>query len=65
MDSHGGIRPLNARQVQPFHSGPTPGNSSKTPTSITSCGSDVDEINNISKGRHLKRCVKTKIGDKV
>jgi hypothetical protein len=35
--------------------------SSRTPTSIVSCRSDVDEDNNISKGR----LVKTKIGDNV
>jgi hypothetical protein len=47
--------------ARPFYKGPTPGGSSRTPTSIVSCRSDVDEDNNISKGR----LVKTKIGDNV
>jgi hypothetical protein len=38
---------------------------SRTNTSTVFCGPDVDENNDISKGRHLKRFVKTKIGDNV
>jgi hypothetical protein len=39
------------------------GDSSRIPTSTR--GPDVDENNDILKGRRLKRFVKTKIGDNV
>jgi hypothetical protein len=65
--SHGDKRPLDARDVQTFYTGPTQGGSSRTPTSTISCRQDVDENSNTSKRRHLKRFnfVKTKIGNNV
>jgi hypothetical protein len=63
--SSGGKCPSDARKVQPFYMGPTLGGSSRYPTSPTSREPDVDENNDISKGRHLKRFVKTKVGDNI
>jgi hypothetical protein len=64
-DSCGGKCPLNATEVCPFHTGPTRGNSSRTPTSTAYRGLDVDEDNDNFNGRHLKWFVKTKIGDNI
>jgi hypothetical protein len=62
--SRGGKRPLDATEVCSFHTGPTRGGSSRTPTSTASHRPDVDEDKN-SNGRHLKRFVKTKVGDNI
>ena len=61
----GGNCPLDAREVRPFFTGPISGGSFRTPTSTTSCGSNVDEVNNISKKRRVKWFVKTKVGDNI
>jgi hypothetical protein len=59
--SQGRKRPLDAREVRPFYTEGTRGGSSKTPTSTVVRGLDVDENNNISTIRHVKRFVKTKV----
>jgi hypothetical protein len=63
--SHGRKRPMDVREVRPFYTGPTQGGSSRTPTSTVSHRQDVDENNDISKRRCVKRFIKTKIGDNV
>ena len=58
--SHGGKRPLDATEVRLFYTRPTPGGSSRIPTSTKSRGPDVDEDNDNCSGRRLKQFVKTK-----
>jgi hypothetical protein len=62
---HGSKLPMDSRKVRPFYTGPNAGGSSRTPTSIVFRGSDVDDNSDISKRRHLKQFVKTKIGGNV
>jgi hypothetical protein len=56
---------LDAREVRAFYTGPTPGDSSRTPTSTAFRGPDADKDNGISKGRRLKWFVKTKVEDNI
>jgi hypothetical protein len=59
--SQGCKRPLEAREVRPFYMEGTRGDSSRTPTATVVCGSDVDENNDISTTRRVKRFVKKKV----
>jgi hypothetical protein len=63
--SQGRKHPLDAREVRPFYTEGTRGGSSKTPTSTIVRGPDVDENNDISMIRRVKRFVKTKVVDTV
>jgi hypothetical protein len=59
--SQGCKRLLDAREVWPFYTEGTRGGSSRIPTSIVVHGPDVDEKNDISTTRRVKRFVKTKV----
>jgi hypothetical protein len=59
--SQGRKHPLDAREVQPFYTEEMRGGSSRTPTSTVVRGPDVDENNDISTTRRVKRFVKTKV----
>jgi hypothetical protein len=56
---------LDAREVRPFYTEGTRGGSSRTPTSTVVRGPDVDENNDNSTTRHVKRFVKTKVAGTV
>jgi hypothetical protein len=57
--------PLEAREVRPFYTKGTRGDSSRTPTSTVVRGLDVDENNDISTTRRVKRFVKTKVAGTI
>jgi hypothetical protein len=63
--SQGHKRPLDAREVRPFYTEGTRGGSSKTPTSTVVRRPDVDENNDISTTRRVKRFVKTKVAGTI
>jgi hypothetical protein len=59
--SQGRKHPLEAREILPLYTEGTRGGSSRTPTSTVVHGLDVDENNDISTTRRVKRFVKTKV----